>query len=409
MLYYLFNYLHDTYHWPGTGLFKYISFRAALSVLLSFAITFLVGQFLINFLKRKQIIETNRMLGLQEDQLGTKARTPTMGGLLIILATILPTLLLSKWDNIYCILLVVTTIWMGSIGFLDDYVKVFKKQKAGLNGWIKLIGQFVLGFIVGGTLYFHESVVIREYPLKSSPAVVLLDEETGQYRDTKSTKTTVPFFKDNSLDYAQIAKFLFGNETYTWLLYISVIAFIIASVSNGANLTDGLDGLTASTAVVVGTTLAILAYLSGHILFSKYLNIMYIPNLGELAVFCCAFVGACTGFLWYNAYPAQIFMGDTGSLSIGSVIAVVAICIRKELLLPVLCGIFLIETGSVILQTSYFKYTRKKYGTGQRIFKMAPLHHHYQKLGWHEAKIVVRFLIISLLLAVLTLVTLKIR
>lgn len=409
VLYYLFTYLHEAHRWPGAGLFKYVSFRTGFAVLLSFSITFLGGRWLIGWLTRKQVLETNRALGLPEERVGTKSRTPTMGGLLILLATVLPTLLLAKWDNVYCMLLVITILWMGCIGFLDDYIKVFKRKKRGLNGRIKLMGQCILGLAVGGTLYLHQSVVVREYPLKVPTAVVPADEAAEAYQDVKSTKTTVPFFKDNSLDYAQVAHFLFGSRSYTWLVYIAVIAFVVAAVSNGANLTDGLDGLAASTAVVVGTTLAILAYLSGHSVFARYLNILYIPNLGELAIFCGAFVGGCIGFLWYNAYPAQIFMGDTGSLSIGSVIAVLAICIRKELLLPLLCGVFFAETVSVIVQTSYFKYTRMRYGTGRRVFRMAPLHHHYQKLGWHEAKIVARFLIVSLLLAVLTLVTLKVQ
>lgn len=299
---------------------------------------------------------------------------------------------------------------MGLIGFLDDYIKVFKKQKKGLNGWVKLLGQIVMGCIVSTTLYFHENVVIRELSTHH-PTIVSEQSDPGTwlYSDTKSTKTTIPFLKGNELDYAQITTTLLGNPNYTWILYMAVVAFIIAAVSNGANLTDGLDGLTASTAVIVGTTLAILGYLSGHIIFAKYLNIMYIPNLGELTIFCCAFVGSCMGFLWYNAYPAQVFMGDTGSLTIGAIIAVVAISIRKELLIPLLCGIFLVENLSVILQKTYFNFTKKRYGLGKRIFKMAPLHHHYQKLGWHESKIVTRFLILSILLAIITLVTLKVR
>ena len=409
MLYYLFKYLHDTFHWSGTGLFKYISFRAAVATLSSFTITFLLGQLFIDFLKNKQVKENNRELGLQEEKQGTKGNTPTMGGILIILATVVPTLLFANLHNIYIILLLITTIWMGSIGFFDDYIKVFKK-KGGISGWLKLLGQVILGFVISTTLYFHKDVVIREFSTNALSVSTLLKEKTALvHNDIKSTKTTIPFLKGNRLDYAQISTCLLGKESYTCILYMTIISFIIAAVSNGANLTDGLDGLATSTSVVVGTTLAILAYLSGHIIFSKYLNIMYIPHLGELAIFCCAFVGACMGFLWYNAYPAQIFMGDTGSLTIGAIIAVVAICIRKELLLPILCGIFLMETISVIIQTSYFKYTKRKYGIGKRIFKMTPIHHHYQKLGWHEAKIVMRFLLISLLLAIFTLVTLKIR
>lgn len=411
MLYYLFKYLHSTFHWSGTGLFKYISFRAAMATLTSFTITFLLGQRFISFLTKKQITESNRALGLKEEKEGTKANTPTMGGMLIILATVMPTLFFSKLHNIYIILLLITTIWMGAVGFFDDYIKVFKKQKNGLNKWIKLWGQIGLGFIVSITLYFHKDVVIRELSITPYKIDTVLENQViaPVYSDIKSTKTTIPFLKGNELDYAQITTFLLGHERYTWILYMAIVAIIIASVSNGANLTDGLDGLAAGTSAVVGITLAILAYISGHIVFAKYLNIMYIPNLGELTIFCCAFVGSCLGFLWYNAYPAQIFMGDTGSLTIGAIIAVVAISIRKELLIPILCGIFLIENVSVILQTSYFKFTKRRYGQGRRIFKMAPLHHHYQKLGWHESKIVTRFLILSLLFAIATLVTLKIR
>ncbi|MBX9889697.1 MAG: phospho-N-acetylmuramoyl-pentapeptide-transferase [Amoebophilaceae bacterium] len=409
MLYYLFKYCYEVFHWPGTRLFKYISFRAAMVTLGAFAITFLLGERFIKFLLNKQIKQSHRALGLEEEKKGTKEATPTMGGILIIIATVVPTLLFSKLHNVYIILLLITTLWMGTIGFLDDYIKVFKKRD-GLSGWIKLGSQALLGLLVSTTLYFHNDVVIREFPCNTlSTALTLEDTAPSRHHDIKSMKTTIPFFKDNTLDYTQVSNYLLGSSTYTYLLYMIVIAFVIAAVSNGANVTDGLDGLVASTSVIIGTTLAILAYLSGHIIFAKYLKIMYIPYLGELTIFCCAFVGACMGFLWYNAYPAQIFMGDTGSLTIGAIIAVVAICIRKELLLPILCGIFLIENLSIIIQTGYFKYTRKKYGQGKRIFKMAPLHHHYQKLGWHEAKIVTRFLLISLLLAIATLITLKIR
>lgn len=407
MLYYLFKYLHATFQWPGTGLFKYISFRAAMATLSSFTIIFLLGQRFIDYLRKRSITESNRALGFHAAK--KKINTPTIGGILIILATVVPTLLFSKVHNIYIILLLTTTIWMGLVGFLDDYIKVFKKQKNGLSGWIKLLGQMILGLIVSTTLYLHKNVVIRELPITPHQTTLADQGIISEYNDTKSTKTTIPFFKGNELDYAQITTCLLGNAHYTWIVYMVVVAFIIAAVSNGSNLTDGLDGLAASTSVIVGTTLAVLAYLSGHITFAKYLNIMYIPNLGELTIFCCAFVGSCIGFLWYNAYPAQIFMGDTGSLTIGAIIAVVAICIRKELLIPILCGIFLMESLSVILQTSYFKFTKKRYGVGRRIFKMAPLHHHYQKLGWHESKIVTRFFIISFLFAIATLVTLKIR
>ncbi|ROT47273.1 phospho-N-acetylmuramoyl-pentapeptide-transferase [Candidatus Cardinium hertigii] len=411
MLYYLFKFLHTAFHLPGTGLFKYISFRAAMATLSSFAITFLLGELFIDFLKRRQIIESNRALGFKEEKEAVKANTPTMGGFLIILATVIPTLLFAQLHNIYIILLLITTVWMGLVGCFDDYIKVFKKQKNGLSGWIKLLGQITLGCMVGSTLYFHKDVVIRELSTPSYERFTVSEDKVAAttYNDIKSTKTTIPFFKGNELDYTKISTILWGSESYTWLLYIAIVTFIIAAVSNGTNLTDGLDGLAASTSMIVSATLAILAYLSGHIIFAKYLNIMYIPNLGELTIFCCAFVGACMGFLWYNAYPAQVFMGDTGSLTIGAIIAVLAICIRKELLIPILCGIFLLENVSVILQTSYFKYSKRRYGTGRRIFRMAPLHHHYQKLGWHESKIVTRFLILSLLFAIATLITLKIR
>lgn len=411
MLYYLFNYLHTTFHWPGTGLFKYISFRAAMATLSSLAITFLFGEFLIRILTTKQIFEPHRALGRQIDCDAIKRHTPTMGGILIILATIIPTLLFAKLHNIYIILLLITVIWMGIIGFSDDYIKVFRKQKNGLHGWVKVLGQITLGCIVSTTLYFHQDVVVREEitPKYSIAATSAEGLEQNTYSDIKSTQTTIPFIKNHALDYAQISNMFLGSKRYTWLLYIIAITFIITAVSNGSNLTDGLDGLVAGTAIIVGTTLAILGYLSGHSLFAKYLYIMYIPNIGELTIFCCAFVGACMGFLWYNAYPAQIFMGDTGSLAIGAIIAVVAVSIRKELLLPILCGIFVAENLSVILQRYYFKYSKRRYGIGKRIFKMAPLHHHYQKLGWHESKIVSRFLIINLILAIITLVTLKIR
>ena len=411
MLYYLCKYIHATWHWPGTGLFHYISFRAAMATLSSFVIIFLWGQQFIFFLKKKQIIEPNRILNLESVHSPSKQHTPTMGGILIILATVIPTFLFAKLHNIYIILLLITTIWMGGVGCCDDYIKVIKQQKDGLNGRIKILGQIILGCVVGTILYFHQDIVIRDTISTPIPCAIATAPatHTTEYRDIKSTKTTIPFLKNNELDYAHLSTLLLGSTKYTWILYLVIVIFIIAAVSNGSNLTDGLDGLAASTAIIVSTTLAILAYLSGHIIFAQYLNIMYIPNLGELTIFCCAFVGACMGFLWYNAYPAQIFMGDTGSLTIGAIIAVVAISIRKELLLPILCGIFLIENLSVILQTGYFKFSKRKYGKGRRIFKMAPLHHHYQKLGWHESKIVSRFLLISLVLAITSLITLKIR
>lgn len=409
MLYYLFNYL-DTLDIPGAGVFQYISFRAGMAAFLSLLITITFGQQLISYLRKKQVGESIRDLGL-EGQMQKKG-TPTMGGLIIIAAILIPTLLFAKLDNIYVILLIVATIWLGIIGFLDDYIKVFRKNKEGLAGRFKIVGQVGLGLIVGLTLYFSDAVVVREV----SPATLASVEEIGvtqelenkiNYKDVKSTKTTVPFVKNNELDYSKLLPFV--SVDYTWVIYVLVVIVIITAVSNGANITDGIDGLAAGTSGIIGLTLAILAYLSGRIDFSNYLNIMYIPNLGELVIFCTAFVGACLGFLWYNAYPAQVFMGDTGSLTLGGIIAVVALAVRKELLIPILCGIFLIENLSVMLQVSYFKYTKKKYGEGRRIFLMSPLHHHYQKKNIPEAKIVTRFWIVGILLAIITLATLKLR
>lgn len=409
MLYYLFNYL-DTLDIPGAGVFQYISFRAGMAAFLSLLITITFGQQLISYLRKKQVGESIRDLGL-EGQMQKKG-TPTMGGLIIIAAILIPTLLFAKLDNIYVILLIVATIWLGIIGFLDDYIKVFKKNKEGLAGRFKIVGQVGLGLIVGLTLYFSDAVVVREV----SPATLASVEQVGvtqeletkiDYKDVKSTKTTVPFVKNNELDYSKLLPFV--SVDYTWVIYVLVVIVIITAVSNGANITDGIDGLAAGTSGIIGLTLAILAYLSGRIDFSNYLNIMYIPNLGELVIFCTAFVGACLGFLWYNAYPAQVFMGDTGSLTLGGIIAVVALAVRKELLIPILCGIFLIENLSVMLQVSYFKYTKKKYGEGRRIFLMSPLHHHYQKKNIPEAKIVTRFWIVGILLAIITLATLKLR
>jgi phospho-N-acetylmuramoyl-pentapeptide-transferase len=418
MLYYLFNYLNEQ-DFPGAGVFQYISFRAGMAAFISLLITISFGKRLINFLRKKQVGESIRDLGL-EGQMQKKG-TPTMGGLIIIAAILLPTLLFAQLDNIYIILLVITTVWLGFIGFLDDYIKVFKKNKEGLAGRFKIVGQVVIGIIVGLTLYFNDNVVVREVTPASAANVTMQaiqeqdqDQVEGQgiegkyqYRDLKSTKTTVPFAKNNELDYSKILPFIPAN--LTWLFYTLVVVFLITLVSNGANITDGIDGLAAGTSGIIGLTLAILAYLSGRIDFSNYLNIMYIPNLGELVIFCTAFVGACLGFLWYNAYPAQVFMGDTGSLTLGGIIAVLALAVRKELLIPVLCGIFIMENMSVILQVSYFKYTKKKYGEGRRIFLMSPLHHHYQKKNIPEAKIVTRFWIVGILLAILTLATLKLR
>lgn len=409
MLYYLFEYLNEL-DIPGAGVFQYISFRAGMAAFLSLLITITFGKNLINFLRRKQVGEDIRDLGLQGQM--QKKGTPTMGGLIIIAAILVPTLLFAKLDNIYVILLIVATVWLGLIGFLDDYIKVFRKNKEGLAGRFKIVGQVGLGLIVGFTLYFSENVVVREVSPSSMASIEAADVQTQEepsmdFKDVKSMKTTVPFLKNNELDYSKILPFI--SQDFTWIIYVLVVILIITAISNGANITDGIDGLAAGTSAIIGLTLAILAYLSGRIDFSSYLNIMYIPNLAELVIFLTAFVGACLGFLWYNAYPAQVFMGDTGSLTLGGIIAVVALAVRKELLLPVLCGIFLIENASVIIQVSYFKYTRKKYGEGRRIFLMSPLHHHYQKKNIHEAKIVTRFWICGILLAIITLATLKLR
>lgn len=410
MLYYLFDYLNSL-DFPGAGVFQYISFRAGLAAFVSLLITITFGERLIAFLRRKQVGEDIRDLGL-EGQMQKKG-TPTMGGLIIIAAILIPTLLLAKLDNVYIVLLVVTTCWLGLIGFLDDYIKVFRKNKEGLAGRFKVVGQIGIGLIVGLTLYFNNNVVVREVSEESTVSISGMQGENPEsdnnvvFKDMKSTKTTVPFMKNNELDYSQVLPFL--PKDYTWVIYVLVVILIITAVSNGANITDGIDGLAAGTSGIIGLTIAIFAYLSGRIDFSSYLNIMYIPNLGELVIFCTAFVGACLGFLWYNAYPAQVFMGDTGSLTLGGVIAVLALAVRKELLIPILCGIFLIENLSVIIQVSYFKYTKKKYGEGRRIFLMSPLHHHYQKKNIPEAKIVTRFWIVGILLAILTLATLKLR
>jgi len=408
MLYYLFTYLDKQFDIPGAGVFQYISFRASVAAILSLLITITFGNQLIAFLRRKQVGEDIRDLGL-EGQMQKKG-TPTMGGLIIIAAILVPTLLMAKLDNVYVILLITTTVWLGLIGFLDDYIKVFKKNKEGLAGRFKIVGQVGIGLIVGLTLYFNRNVVVREVntPTLASVGIVKLEaEQKLEYKDTKSTKTTVPFFKNNEFDYSRLISWLDVN--YTWIVYTLIVILIITAVSNGANITDGIDGLAAGTSGIIGLTIAILAYLSGRVDFSSYLNIMYIPNLGELVIFCTAFVGACLGFLWYNAYPAQVFMGDTGSLSLGGIIAVLALAVRKELMIPLLCGIFLVENISVIMQVSYFKYTKKKYGEGRRIFLMSPLHHHYQKKNIPEAKIVTRFWIVGILLAILSLATLKLR
>lgn len=410
MLYYLFSYLDRVYDLPGAGLFEYLTFRAAAAVILSLFIATVYGKRIIRFLRKKQIGETVRDLGLEGQS--EKAGTPTMGGIIIILATLVPVLLLAKLENIYVIMLIVTTIWMGVIGFIDDYIKKFKNDKEGLPGRFKVVGQIGLGLFVGITMYFHSDVVVqRTVTTPSKQAQVISQKDDGSYyvRD-KAMLTTIPFVKQNEFNYSWLTQWAGENgKKYAWIVFIPIVIFIVTAVSNGANLTDGIDGLAAGTSAIIAFTLAIFAWVSGNIIFSEYLNIMYLPHTGEMTIFITAFVGALIGFLWYNAYPAQVFMGDTGSLTIGGIIAVIAIAIRKELLIPVLCGIFLIENLSVVLQTSWFKYTRIKYGEGRRIFKMAPIHHHYQKKGFHESKIVTRFWIIGIALAIITIVTLKIR
>ena len=408
MLYYLFQYLESEFSLTGASVFQFITFRSAMAFILSLLISTIFGKKIINYLRRQQVGETVRDLGL-EGQV-QKAGTPTMGGVIIILATLIPVLLLSKLGNVYIIILLITTVWMGFIGFTDDYIKVFKKDKAGLKGKFKVLGQVGLGLIVGSMLYFHPDVTIKEQ-LPVSEQVVQVDGKKKVFgEEHKSTKTTVPFLKNNELDYAKALSFLGdGYEKYGWIVFIFVTVFIVTGVSNGANLTDGIDGLAAGSSAIMVMALAIFAWVSGNIIFADYLDVMYIPKSGEMTVFILAFAGALIGFLWYNTYPAQVFMGDTGSLTIGGIIAVIAIAIRKELLLPILAGIFVVENLSVILQVSWFKYTKKKFGEGRRIFKMSPLHHHYQKSGYHESKIVVRFWIIGILLAVFTIVTLKLR
>ena len=403
MLYPIFDYLDRVLDIPGTGVFRYISFRAGMAALFSLVITITFGNKIINWIRRKQIGESVRDLGL-EGQVEKKG-TPTMGGMMMIAGIIIPTLLFANVNNVYIILLLITTIWLGSIGFIDDYIKVFQKNKDGLAGRFKIVGQIVIGVIVGATLYFHDGVVVREFtnPVSIEEGVV----ETPAFRDVKVAKTTIPFMKNNELNYETFLGFL--GDSLTPVLYILLVTFIITAISNGANITDGIDGLAAGTSAIIGLTIAIFAYISGNAIFSQYLNVMFIPNSGEMVIFCAAFVGACVGFLWYNAFPAQVFMGDTGSLMLGGVIAVLSLTLRKELLLPILCGIFLVENLSVIMQVSYFKYTRKKYGEGRRIFLMSPLHHHYQKKNIHEAKIVTRFWIVGILLAIITLATLKLR
>lgn len=406
MLTYLFEFLEKEYQFPGASLFGFLTFRAALAIIFSLALATIYGKRIILFLQKKQIGETVRDLGLDGQK--QKAGTPTMGGLIIILATLIPVLLFAKLHNIYVILLIVTTVWMGIIGFIDDYIKIFKKNKEGLKGRFKVLGQVVLGLVVGATLYFHPQVTMREH--SKTMVTQNFDVEVLKGADVKSTMTTVPFFKNNELDYSTFISWMGdGFAPYTWLIFIPIIILIVTAVSNGANLTDGIDGLAAGTSAIIVITLGIFAWVSSNVIFSDYLDIMYIKGVEELVVFITAFAGALVGFLWYNAFPAQVFMGDTGSLTIGGVIAVIAIIVRKELLIPILCGIFFAESISVMLQVGYFKYTKKKYGEGKRIFLMAPLHHHYQKKGYHESKIVTRFWIIGILLAIVTIVTLKLR
>jgi len=415
MLYLLFEYLHKHYDIPGLRLFQYITFRASISIILSLVITTVYGRRLIDYLHKKQVGEIVRNLGLEGQM--QKQGTPTMGGIIILLGILIPTLLFANISNIYVILMIITTVWMGAVGFLDDYIKVFKKNKEGLAGKFKVVGQVGLGLIVGTTMYFHPNIVVRETVQddvkNTSPAPMVLRQkgETFYYtQDVKSTKTNMPFYKNNEFDYAKVLKFLGGDyQKFAFVIFLLITVFIITAVSNGANITDGIDGLATGTSAVIGITLGILAYVSGNTVMADYLNIMYIPNSAELMIFAGAFVGSCVGFLWYNSYPAQIFMGDTGSLAIGGIIASFALMIRKELLIPILCGVFLVELVSVIMQVSYFKYTKKRFGEGRRIFLMSPLHHHYQKKGYHEAKIVTRFWIIGIMLAIITIVTLKLR
>ena len=407
MMYYLFEFLEQKFQFPGATLFQFLSFRASVAVILSSAFTLIYGRIIIRFLKAKQIGESVRDLGL--DGQNEKAGTPTMGGIIIILATLIPVFLLAQLDNVYIQLLIISTLSMGAIGLIDDYIKIFKKDKDGLKGKFKVAGQLLLGIVVGSVLYFHPGVTVKEEIRKQDLAKTTSINDIFT-PEKKSTLTTIPLFKDNAFDYSSLLSWISPDlKKYTWIIFIPIVVFIIVAVSNGANLTDGIDGLAAGSSAIMVLALGIFAWVSGNLIFSDYLNIMYIPNVGEVVIFVAAFSGALIGFLWFNAYPATVFMGDTGSLTIGGVIAVIALIVRKELLIPLLCGIFLVENLSVIVQVGYFKYTRKQTGGGKRILKMAPLHHHYQKLGLHESKIVARFWIIGILLAVLSIVTLKIR
>tara|TARA_B100000214_G_scaffold86754_1_gene59553 strand:- start:5110 stop:6315 length:1206 start_codon:yes stop_codon:yes gene_type:complete len=401
MFYYLFEYLEKNYQLTGASLFQYLSFRSAITFILAIIISTIFGKKIIQFLKSKQIDENIRKLDLPGEN--EKEGTPTMGGIIIILSTLIPIFLFADFKNIYILILIITTIWLGAFGFADDYIKVFKKNKKGLKGRIKIFAQVILGLFIGLTVYFHPEITTRDSKLPSENKIQI-NVET---KNDKNLKTTVPFFKDNELDYVEV--FRMNSNNYNWIFYVIIITFIIVSLSNGTNLTDGLDGLAAGSSSIIVFTLGIFSWISGNIIFSDYLNIMYLPGIGEIVVFVAALLGGLIGFLWYNTYPAQIFMGDTGSLTVGGIIAVIAILVRKELILPILCGVFLIETLSVIIQVSYFKYTKKKLGFGKRIFLMTPIHHHFQKKGYSESKIVARFWIISIMLAILSLITLKIR
>ena len=407
MLYYLFEYIEKTFEFPGASLFQFLSFRAALAVLLSLGITLIYGKKIILFLKKKQVGESIRELGLDGQK--EKAGTPTMGGIIIILGTLIPVLLIARIDNIYIILLVVTTLWMGFIGIIDDYIKIFRKNKRGLKGKFKIIGQLVLGLFVGSILYFHPDVTVRQEIETDAKSMQIVSNEVFS-EEKKSTITTIPMVRGNEFDYVSLISWISPElEKYGWIIFIAVVVFIITAVSNGSNLTDGIDGLAAGTSVIIVMALGIFTWVSGNLIFSDYLNIMYIPRVGEVTVFIAAFIGSLIGFLWYNTFPASVFMGDTGSLTIGAIISVLCFITRKELLIPILCGVFFIETLSVLIQVGYFKYSKKKSGVGKRIFKMSPLHHHYQKMGFHESKIATRFWIITVLLAVISIVTLKIR
>ncbi|MFT4995691.1 MAG: phospho-N-acetylmuramoyl-pentapeptide-transferase [Flavobacteriales bacterium] len=416
MLYHLFDYLQDTYNMPGAGVFQYISFRASMAVILSLIISLVFGKTLIEKLRDMQAAETIRTLGLKGEE--AKRGTPTMGGLIILAAILIPTLLFAKLNNVYILLMIFSTIWLGVIGFIDDYIKVYKKNKGGLAGRFKVVGQVGLGIIVALVLHFNDNVVVREQykvaTVEEAPEGVDVKNINGQlmyFKDVKSTTTTLPFMKSHEIDYSKLLFWMDdeGANKWSWVVLMLVAVVVITAVSNGANLTDGIDGLAAGSSAIIGVTLAILAFISGNLIFSDYLKVMFIPYQGELVIFAAAFAGACIGFLWYNSFPAQVFMGDTGSLALGGIIAVLALMIRKELVLPILCGIFLVENLSVMMQVSYFKYTKKKFGEGRRIFLMSPLHHHYQKLGYAEPKIVARFWIVGIMLAIFTIVTFKLR